>query len=146
MSDAQTHLMINHLPLLLPIIGAIILIIALVINSRVSRRIGYFIIVLSGMCTVPVFFSGEGAEHFVEELGRSHDLIHEHEESAEIYAYLSYLISLFSIFALYMSWKKKALERLLLPVVLVGALALSYLSFETGRSGGKISHPEVSKD
>ena len=146
MSDAQTHLMINHLPLLLPIIGAIILIIALVINSRVSRRIGYFIIVLSGMFTVPVFFSGEGAEHFVEELGRSHDLIHEHEESAEIYAYLSYLISLFSIFALYMSCKKKALERILLPMVLVGALALSYLSFETGRSGGKISHPEVSKD
>ena len=145
MTDAQVHLMTNHLPLILPIIGVLVLIIALIIQSNVSRRIGYFLIALGGLYTIPAFFSGEGAEHIVEELGRSHDLIHEHEEIAETFAYLSYLLSVLALIALYMSWKKKTMERILMPIVLIGALALSYLAFETGRSGGKISHPEVLK-
>ena len=146
MTDAQVHLMTNHLPLILPIIGVLVLIIALIIQSNVSRRIGYFLIALGGLYTIPAFFSGEGAENIVEELGRSHDLIHEHEEIAETFAYLSYLLSVLALIALYMSWKKKTMERILMPIVLIGALALSYLAFETGRSGGKISHPEVLKD
>jgi hypothetical protein len=112
MTDAQVHLMTNHLPLILPIIGALVLIIALIIQSNVSRRIGYFLIALGGLYTIPAFFSGEGAEHIVEELGRSHDLIHEHEEIAETFAYLSYLLSVLALIALYMSWKKKTMERI----------------------------------
>ncbi len=146
MTDAQVHLITNHLPLILPIIGVLVLIIALIIQSNVSKRIGYFLIALGGLYTIPAFFSGEGAEHIVEELGRSHDLIHEHEEIAETFAYSSYLLSVLALIALYMSWKKKTKERILMPIVLIGALALSYLAFETGRSGGKISHPEVLKD
>ena len=138
MTDAQVHLMTNHLPLILPIIGVLVLIIALIIQSNVSRRIGYFLIALGGLYTIPAFFSGEGAEHIVEELGRSHDLIHEHEEIAETFAYLSYLLSVLALIALYMSWKKKTMERILMPIVLIGALALSYLAFETGSLSYKL--------
>ena len=146
MTQAEIHLLTNHLPLILPMIGALILIISIVINSEASKRIGYFIVFLGGLLTLPAFLSGEGAEHIVEELGRSHKLIHEHEETAEIYAYLSYVVGLTALLGLYMNWKKKSLEKIILPIVLIGTLALAYLSYETGNSGGKISHPELIKE
>jgi uncharacterized membrane protein YfcA len=101
---------------------------------------------LGGLLTLPAFLSGEGVEHIVEELGRSHKLIHEHEETAEIYAYLLYVVGLTALLGLYMNWKKKLLEKIILPIVLVGTLAIAYLSYETGNSGGKISHPELIKE
>ena len=146
MTQAEIHLLTNHLPLILPIIGALILVISIFINSEASKRIGYLIVFLGGLLALPAFLSGEGAEHIVEELGRSHKLIHEHEETAEIYTYLSYVVGLTALLGLYMSWKKKSLEKIILPTVLVGTIVLSYLSYETGNSGGKIGHPELIKE
>ncbi|MEJ6589093.1 MAG: hypothetical protein QNL43_04755 [Crocinitomicaceae bacterium] len=143
MTEAQIHLMTNHFPIILPMIGGVILILSFLLKSAVSRRIGYFIVVLGGLFTIPAFFSGEGAEEIVEHLGKSHDLIHEHEEKAEIFAYLSYLISLVSLVALWMNWKKKSYEKLLFPLVIIGSLGLAVLAFQTGKSGGEISHPEI---
>jgi hypothetical protein len=42
-----------------------------------------------------------------------------------------------------MNWEKKSIEKIILSIVLVGTLALSYLSYATGNSGGKISHSEL---
>ena len=90
MNAAQIHLLSNHIPLALPFIGILILLISIFIKSDIAKRIGYLILVLGGLFTIPTFLSGEGAEEIVEQIGRSHDLIHEHEESAETFAYLNY--------------------------------------------------------
>ena len=80
MNAAQIHLLSNHLPLTIPFIGLIVLFISFFVKSDIVRRTGYFILLLGGLFTIPTFLSGEGAEEIVEHLGKSHDLIHEHEE------------------------------------------------------------------
>jgi len=143
MTDAQIHLMANHLPLAIPFIGVVVLIISFFIKSAVARRIGYVILVLGGLLTIPAFLTGEGAEEIAEHMGKNHDLIHEHEESAETFAYLSYVLACISVTGLWMSWKKHELEKYVFPLVLAAGVLLAIFAVCTGESGGEISHPEM---
>ena len=143
MTSAQIHLLSNHLPLTIPFIGLFILILSFFIKSAVARRIGYLILVLGGLFTIPAFLSGEGAEEIAEHMGKSHDLIHEHEESAETFAYLNYVLALISAIALWMNWKKNELEKYLFPLVLAGGVLIAVFALCTGESGGEINHPEI---
>ncbi|MDB3905134.1 hypothetical protein N9335_01505 [Crocinitomicaceae bacterium] len=140
MNAAQVHLLSNHLPLTIPFIGLIVLLVSIFVKSDIVRRTGYFILFLGGLFTIPTFFSGEGAEEIVEHLGKSHVLIHEHEESAETFAYLNYLLALLSVGALWMNWKKIEFEKYLLPVVIGIGVLVCVFALSTGKSGGEISH------
>ncbi len=143
MNAAQIHLLSNHIPLALPFIGILILLISIFIKSDIAKRIGYLILVLGGLFTIPTFLSGEGAEEIVEQIGRSHDLIHEHEESAETFAYLNYLLALLAAFALWFNWKKANWEKYLFMAVLTLSIVAAGFALCTGESGGEISHPEI---
>ena len=143
MNAAQIHLLSNHIPLVLPFIGILILLISIFIKSDIAKRIGYLILVLGGLFTIPTFLSGEGAEEIVEQIGRSHDLIHEHEESAETFAYLNYLLALLAAFALWFNWKKANWEKYLFIAVLTLSIVVAGFALFTGESGGEISHPEI---
>ncbi len=143
MNDIQIHLIANHLPLALPFIGLLVLILSIAVKSRISRRIAYLLIALGGILTLPAFFSGEGAEEIAEQMHKNHDLIHEHEEKAELFAYINYLLASLSAFGLWMSWKKKEMEKYVFLLVLAGTIAVCVLAFCTGESGGEISHPEI---
>jgi uncharacterized membrane protein len=140
MNAAQIHLLSNHLPLTIPFIGLIVLFISFFVKSDIVRRTGYFILLLGGLFTIPTFLSGEGAEEIVEHLGKSHDLIHEHEESAETFAYINYLLALLAAGALWMNWKKIEFEKYLFPVVIGIGLLVCIFALSTGESGGEISH------
>ena len=140
MNAAQIHLLSNHLPLTIPFIGLIVLLISFFVKSDIVRRTGYFILLLGGLFTIPTFLSGEGAEEIVEHLGKSHDLIHEHEESAETFAYINYLLALLAAGALWMNWKKIEVEKYLFPVVIGISVLVCIFALSTGESGGEISH------
>ncbi len=143
MNSAQLHLLSNHLPLTIPFIGIIILMVSIFVKSPVVKRTGYFILVLGGLFTIPTFLSGEGAEEIVEHMGKSHDLIHEHEESAETFAYLNYVLALLSALALWFNWKKADWEKYLFVLVLIVSFVVAGLALCTGESGGEINHPEI---
>ena len=143
MNAAQIHLLSNHIPLALPFIGILILLISIFIKSDIVKRIGYLILVLGGLFTMPTFLSGEGAEEIVEQIGRSHDLIHEHEESAETFAYLNYLLALLAAFALWFNWKKANWDKYLFIAVLTLSIVVAGFALCTVESGGEISHPEI---
>jgi hypothetical protein len=87
--------------------------------------------------------SGEGAEEIVEELGRSHDLIHEHEEKAETFALLSYLSAVFAAIAFWINWKRKPFSDITLYLSMILCVVLLYLGQQTGSSGGEITHEEI---
>jgi hypothetical protein len=99
--------------------------------------------IFSGLFAFFAFSTGEGAEEVVEELKRSHDLMHEHEEAAETFALLSYVLALFSIVAFWFNWKKHPFKDLSMYIVLLISVTVIYFSFPTGQTGGEIMHPEV---
>jgi uncharacterized membrane protein len=142
-NEAHFHLIINHFPIILPIVGLIILIIGFLMKAELVKRITYGIFIVAAATTFLAMNSGEGAEEIVEELGRNHHAIHEHEEHAETFALLSYVLGLFSVIALWLNWKKHPFKDLSMYLVALVSIAVLFLARAVGQSGGEISHEEI---
>ena len=142
-NEAHFHLIINHFPIILPIVGLIILIIGFLMKAELVKRISYGIFIVAAATTFLAMNSGEGAEEIVEELGRNHHAIHEHEEHAETFALLSYVLGLFSVIALWLNWKKHPFKDLSMYLVALVSIAVLFLARGVGQSGGEISHEEI---
>ena len=144
MNSAHFHLVVNHLPIIFPIAGLIVLAIGIGFKVEMVKRTAYFLFTIGAVSAAMAMNSGEGAEEIVEELnGVSHNLIHEHEEKAETMAILSYLLGLASVLALWASWKGKSFSKIASFVVLALSLATILMGKQTGTSGGEIRHTEI---
>ena len=144
MSAVHLHLISNHLPIIFPFIGVIILLIGGIINSSVTIRVALFMFVLGSVFTIPAFFSGEEAEHIVEHIpGIEEHYIEEHEEIAEKFALVSYLLGGIALVALWANWKEKSFTKTTTIVTTIIAIITIVLAFQTGKTGGEIRHPEI---
>ena len=94
------------------------------------------------MCKATMM-TGEGAEEIVEELGISHDIIHEHEEIAETFMKILYALGILSILGLTANLKKHTKATIVSYIVLILAIGSAILSKNVGTSGGEISHTEI---
>ncbi|AEA43781.1 hypothetical protein [Fluviicola taffensis] len=144
MNDAHFHLVVNHLPLIFPLVGAIVLVTGILSRSEPIKRTGYFVFILGSIATILAMSSGEGAEEVVEEIkGVSQNFIHEHEEKAELFALLSYGLGLISLLSLWFSWKQKRLSKPASLIVLAFSFVVLFFGKQTGTSGGEIRHTEI---
>ena len=147
MNQAHLHLLFNHLPIIVPIVGVAVMAGGLIFRSEVIKRTAYFIFILGALCAIPAFATGEGAEEVVEDLqGISHDLIHEHEESAEAFAILSYVLGGIALIGLWANIKKKSFATILSYITLCFCLLVLFFAKQTGTSGGEIRHSEIRGD
>ena len=144
MNDPHFHLVFNHFPIIVPIVGMLILIVGFFVDSDVVKRTAFGVFIFGAIMTFPAMFTGEGAEEVAEKLpGITHDIIHEHEEKAEVFAILSYILGLLSIGALWASLKQKSFANILSIAVLLLGLVGFYLGRQVGTSGGEIRHTEI---
>jgi uncharacterized membrane protein len=148
MNDAHLHMIFNHLPIIFPIVGIIILIGGFLTRSEIVKRTAFLVFILGAIFTIPAFNTGEGAEEIVEEIGTKidHHFIHEHEELAETFALLSYALGFISIVALWSNYTKKSFSNLIAILVLAGSFVVVFFAQKTGTSGGEIRHTEIRKD
>lgn len=144
MNGAHLHLVFNHFPIIVPIVGMLILIVGFFTDSNTVKRTAFGVFILGALLTLPSMFTGEGAEEIVEKLpGVTHDLIHEHEEKAEMLALLNYALGLISIFGFWANWKQKSYANIVAIAALVLSLVGLYLGKQAGTSGGEIRHTEI---
>ncbi len=144
MNDAHFHLVVNHLPIIFPIAGLIVLAVGIGFKAEIVKRTAYFIFCIAAITAAIAMNSGEGAEEIVEHLpGVTEHLIHEHEESAEFFALLSYVFGVFSLFALWSSWKKNSYNTVLSYIIAFFAILLIFIGKQTATSGGEIRHIEI---
>lgn len=144
MNQAHFHLMVNHLPIIFPIVGTIVLIGGFMLRSEIIKRVAYTIFIFGAIATFPAFLSGEGAEEVVENLpGVSESFIEPHEDIAKIFALLSYTLGAFSILALWSNWQQKSFKGIVSMVVLILSIVVLYFGKVTGTSGGEIRHTEI---
>lgn len=144
MNDAHFHLLVNHLPILVPILGLIVLLGGFIFRSAIVKRVGYVLFIIGAIATLPSMFSGEGAEEVVENIpGVTENFIEEHEEIAETFALLSYILGAVSLLALWANWKQKGFAAILSYVVLVLSIFVIYFGKVTGTTGGEIRHTEI---
>lgn len=144
MNEAHIHLLVNHFPIMGSFFSLILLGAGFILKNATIRKTAYSVLIFSALMTLPAFFSGEGAEEIVEELpGMSHDVIHEHEETAELALWISQLAGIAAAFALYFEIVLHRLSRIVSIITLVLNLVLFGSMTRTGNTGGKIRHPEI---
>jgi len=144
MNEAQLHLALNHLPIILPIVGLLLMIGGLFVKSEIIKRAAYCIFIVAALSAVASFFSGEGAEELIEELpGVDEQFIKTHEEIAEVFAISLYLLGALSIIGLWANWKQKWYSKTILMFTLLLSFFALFYAKRTGTSGGEIRHPEI---
>lgn len=144
MNGAHFHLVVNHLPIIFPIVGLVVMAIGQISKSEAVKRTSFLIFIIGALATIAAMTSGEGAEEVVENLsGISENYIERHEESAEIFALLSYILGFISIVGLWASFKQKTFSSFLTIGTMVFVVVLLFFAKQTGTTGGEIRHTEI---
>ena len=144
MNDAHLHLLVNHIPLLGTLFGTGILIVGILIRNKVVKNCAYALFVVSTICTLLAMNTGEGEEEIVEDLPNiDHQIIHEHEEIAEKFAILMYVLGGFSILGLFANFKKHPKGKILAIIIAILGLLTFAIGTKVGTTGGEIRHTEI---
>ena len=143
MNDAHFHLVVNHFPIIGLFFGIGILLYGIIKKNSTVISIAYVLFIFCMIMGKVSMFSGEKAEDIVENLGISKDIIHEHEEVAEGFMKVMYVLGIASIVGLYLNAKKHSKSILMSYVVLTISIIGLVLSKSVGTTGGEIRHTEI---
>jgi len=143
MNAAQIHLALNHVPLILSIIGGGILIAGMIRKNESFKTLSLYMLIGAALFTAPVFLTGEGTEELMENLpGVNESAIEKHEDMAKISLIVIIATGVVALAGLFL--RKKAS---FVKLVFAGALLLSLASFgtmaQTAHLGGLIRHSEI---
>jgi uncharacterized membrane protein len=147
MNDAHFHLVVNHLPIILPLVASIILIVGFFSISEIVKRTAYVIFIIGALSTPLAMYSGDKAEKVIEKVDiNAKTYIEQHEEAAEAFAVTNYALGIISLIALLGSYKEfKFLYFLSIAVLLISFITL-FFAKQTGTTGGEIRHTEIRND
>ena len=144
MNGAHWHLVVNHIPIIFPIVGVMVIITGLISKSEAVKRTAFMIFIFGSLTSIVAMSTGEGAVDVVEHLnGVSKNFIKTHIETAETFALLSYILGAVSILGLWASFKQKVFANIVSITTLVFALVVLFFAKQTGTAGGEIRHPEI---
>ena len=143
MTSSQIHLALTHVPVILSLVGLVMLVIAFLKKNDTLTRTSFYLLLFAGLIAVPVYFTGEGAEETIEHLpGVSETVIEDHEDLAKVAFGLVGATALLSLAGL-LFYSRPGLRRLLLPLVLLFALATAGVMAVAAHLGGQVRHPEI---
>ena len=144
LSLAHVHLLLNHVPIIVTALATLLLGLGVWRQHGVLNRPACALLIGAAVSALPVYLTGESAEHAVENLpGVTERLIEQHQDAALVAAVILGLLGLFSLWTL---WRFRAADRLprrMTQLVLTGALIASAAMAWTGWLGGAIRHTEV---
>lgn len=143
MNQAHLHMVFNHFPIIGLFFGTGILAYGIIKKQTILVNTAYVIFIFCMITAKATMMTGEGAEEIVEELGISHDIIHQHEEIAEKFMIVLYGLGLLSILGLFANTKKYPKATVVSYLVLLVAIGSVVLSKYVGTSGGEIRHTEI---
>ncbi len=143
-STAHWHLLVNHFPIILSIMGTLFLILNLVFKKSNLNNAAFLLLIIGAITAIIANQTGEGAEEMVEEIaGVSHQGIHKHEDAAAIGLKIILVTGILAACAGIAKLKFPKAAKFMLIATFVGALASSgYMSY-VGLTGGEIRHSEI---
>ena len=144
MNGAHWHLVVNHLPIIFPIVGVIVMITGLISKSEAVKRTAFMIFIFGALAAIAAMNTGEGAEEVVEKInGVTENFIESHEETAETFAILSYILGGISLLGLWASFKQKSFSSIISIATLIFAFVVLFFAKQTGTTGGEIRHTAI---
>ncbi|MFT6966862.1 MAG: putative membrane protein [Marivirga sp.] len=144
MNEAHWHLVINHLPIIIPVIGLLIMVGGFLLKSEILKRAAYCILILGALTAIAAMSTGEEAEEVVENItGIDEQIIKVHEEAAETFAILLYILGGVSLIGLWANWKEKSFSNPVAIATIIFAVVVLFFAQQTGTTGGEIRHTEI---
>jgi len=145
MNPAELHLAINHLPLFSTLFGTLILACGLIFKKDILNLAAYILLILGTIGSIASVVTGEEAEELIEDYFPeiSHEIIHEHEESAEGARNMSIALGIFSALGVFLNRTKRPLESLVGWIIVVGGIVGLVMLMNASHSGGEIMHKEI---
>lgn len=147
MNGAHIHLLLNHFPIILLMVGFVILITGLIIKNKTLKITALVIFISGSLITFPTHLSGEKAEDIVENLGDvKEEYIENHEKQGKIFALFFYQLGIISLIGIWgISKDKRFTSWFNLLILLFSAISL-FFAVNTGATGGEIRHTEIRKE
>ena len=143
LNGPHLHLLVNHLPVAGSLGSTLLLLVALFVRSSAARRMALLALLLTGLATLPAYFTGEGAAHVVGRMpGSERARVHEHEEAAEfglISGIAGGLIALGGLLAT----RRRDVPRGLVIAAFVVSLWATTVFARVALLGGEIRHVEI---
>jgi uncharacterized membrane protein len=100
MDWAHIHILINHFPVILVTTGALATILAMLLQRRGVWLYATVSLTLAGITVVPTYFTGEPADHALNDPWYvAKEAIHSHEQAAKIASLLTLLAALVAVVA-----------------------------------------------
>ncbi|MCX7925759.1 MAG: hypothetical protein N2554_08120 [Fimbriimonadales bacterium] len=144
MNGAQLHLMLNHLPVMGALFTLLLLSWGLIRRSTEIQKVALVAVLLTGLSSVPVYLTGEPAEHVVEEMaGVDKAALDEHESMGKFALWCGVGLAVAAAVALGVGARNpNGLVVGAAVVWLVNALVFGVMGY-TAHIGGQIRHPEI---
>lgn len=144
MNQAHIHLLLNHIPLIVAGVAALLLAFALVRKSAELKRVSLGLFVIAALITIPVYLTGEPAEEIVENLpGVSGPIVEQHESSALYTLIALEVLGVVSLAGLLIYRRAVELPKVVAVVTLGLSIVAVGLMAWTANLGGQINHPEI---
>ncbi len=144
MNAAHLHLIVNHIPVIGMLIAVVFFIVSLFSSKDILIKASLWMIFFVALSAVPAYLTGDPAHEYLEHTpGLRHDLIHEHEDAAEVAFVAAIILGLLALLGLVGYRQRRRLSRLYLFIVLLAGLVVLALMAGAANQGGKIRHPET---
>lgn len=143
MTAAHFHLAVNHVPVLLVPVAAVMLAYAITRRSPDLTRGALTLLIVATLFAAAAFLTGEPAEDAIAQVaGISTEAIGAHEQLAPIAAGATALAGVFALVVL-LKWQPGTATPWMMVAALVAAFAAAALLAWTAYLGGRINHPEL---
>lgn len=144
MDPVWMHMLVNHIPIIVPVVGLLIVIVGMVAKQENIKRTGLVVFIASGLTIYVANLTGEPAEHKVKQIpGISKHQIHEHEEASELMLNLMSGALLLALLNLFRIPKSPIVQKWVLVALLVVGVATMVQGVITGHQGGLIRRPDL---
>ena len=146
MNPAYLHLLVNHFPIVLSVVGAAMIVLAIVLRRESLWRFGMGCVALAGLGALAAFFTGQAASHVMRRAWYvQRATIGAHEEAGELALWVILVAAVICAYALWRSTGRPAPGATAFPALLriltvLGALAAAGTAGYAGYLGGKIVH------
>ncbi len=144
MSSAHLHILLNHIPVIGTAFAAIALVWGLIKRSDEIKKLSLIFLVLTCLCTIPVYLTGEEAEgNIVGIEGVNEDYIEPHEDFA-FYAFIaSDVAGALALITLFLYRKPKHIPMGIAILFFLIIVFLNSMMAWTAHLGGLINHTEI---
>ena len=144
MNEAHYHMVVNHFPIIGTILGLGIILIGFSIKNKSVINTAYGLFIIAAIFAAASMATGDEAEEMVEDMPNiGKKIIHEHEEIAEKFALILYVLGSVSIVGFYFNLTNNIKSKITTYAAILISIVGVYFAQKTGTTGGEIRHTEI---